>query len=169
MQRNAYVPIHKDLATVKTKVFFNLTARQFICFGSGILVGLPLFFLLNKVLSGSAATVIMICVMLPFFLFAMYERNGQPLEKVLRYYIHSRFVRPKKRPYRTENVYSALMRQAKLEKEVRQCLTSGVIARNDAAQPAPGSEPGDGRRKEVKSIVQGQRKQKRSQGETDQS
>lgn len=137
MAQTAYVHIHKDLTAVKTKVFFNLTARQLICFGSGILVGLPLFFLLNKVLPGSAATVIMICVMMPFFLFGLYERNGQPLEKVLRYYVQSRFLRPKKRPYRTENVYSALMRQAKLEKE-------------------------------VKSIVQGQRKQKRTQSETEQ-
>ena len=33
----------KDLNAVKTKLFFNLTKRQLICFGGGILVGLPLF------------------------------------------------------------------------------------------------------------------------------
>lgn len=122
MDDSAYVPVHKDLTQVKTKVFFHLTARQLICFGSGLLVGLPLFFLISKVLSGSMATVIMICVMLPFFLFGLYEKNGQPLEKVLRYYILSRFLRPKKRPYRTENVYAALMRQEKLEKEVKKIV-----------------------------------------------
>ena len=118
MEQSAYVRIHKDLSQVKTKVFFNLTARQLICFGSGILVGLPLFFILNKLLPNSAAAIIMICVMMPFFLFGLYERNGQPLEKVLRYFILSRFVRRKKRPYRTDNVHAALVRQAKLEKEV---------------------------------------------------
>ena len=118
----AYVPIHKDLTQVKAKVFFNLTARQLICFGGGILVGLPLFFLINKTVLGSVATVIMICVMLPFFLFGLYEKNGQPLEKVLRYYILSRFLRPKKRPYKTENIYSALVRQEKLDKEVKQLV-----------------------------------------------
>lgn len=122
MERTAYVRIHKDLAQVKSKVFLNLTARQLICFGSGILVGLPLFFVLNKLLPSSAAAVIMICVMMPFFLFGLYEKNGQPLEKVLHYYIQSRFIRPKKRPYRTDNAYTALVRQAKLEKEVNRIV-----------------------------------------------
>lgn len=122
MDDSAYVPVHKDLTQVTTKVFFHLTARQLICFGSGLLVGLPLFFLVSKVLPGSMATAIMICVMLPFFLFGLYEKNGQPLEKVLRYYILSRFLRPKKRPYRTENVYTALMRHEKLEKEVKKIV-----------------------------------------------
>ena len=122
MERTAYVRIHKDLAQVKSKVFLNLTARQLICFGSGILVGLPLFFVLNKLLPSSAAAVIMICVMMPFFLFGLYEKNGQPLEKMLHYYIQSRFIRSKKRPYQTDNAYTALVRQAKLEKEVNRIV-----------------------------------------------
>lgn len=122
MERTAYVRIHKDLAQVKSKVFLNLTARQLICFGSGILVGLPLFFVLNKLLPSSAAAVIMICVMMPFFLFGLYEKNGQPLEMVLHYYIQNRFIRPKKRPYQTDNAYTALVRQAKLEKEVNRIV-----------------------------------------------
>lgn len=122
MAHSAYVPISKDLSQVKTKILFNLTARQLICFGSGILVGLPLFFLLNNVLPSSAAVIIMICVVMPFFFFGMYERNGQPLEKVLHYYIQSRFIRPKKRPYKTENVHAALMKQAQIEKEVNRIV-----------------------------------------------
>ncbi len=35
----AYVPVPKDLTKVKTKVAFNLTKRQLICFGSGALIG----------------------------------------------------------------------------------------------------------------------------------
>ena len=122
MAHSAYVPISKDLSQVKTKVMFNLTARQLVCFGSGILVGLPLFFLLNNVLPSSAAVIVMICVVMPFFFFGMYERNGQPLEKVLHYYIQSRFIRPKKRPYKTENVHAALMKQAQIEKEVNRIV-----------------------------------------------
>ena len=34
----AYIPVPKDLSAVKTKVFFNLTKRQIICFGSGALI-----------------------------------------------------------------------------------------------------------------------------------
>ena len=39
----AYVPVPKDLNAVKTKVLFNLTKRQLVCFGSGAAVGVPLF------------------------------------------------------------------------------------------------------------------------------
>lgn len=118
----AYVPVPKDLAQVKTKVVFGLTKRQLICFGGGILIGLPLFFVLQTVLPSSAAAIIMILAMLPCFMLGMYERNGQPLEKILHYFIQSRFIRPRKRPYRTENIYAALMKQAQLEKEVKRIV-----------------------------------------------
>lgn len=62
----AYVPVPKDMNAVKTKVVFNLTKRQIICFGAGLLVGLPLFFLTKSSLGGSVATLIMVLVMLPF-------------------------------------------------------------------------------------------------------
>ena len=38
----AYVPVPKDLTKIKTKVAFNLTKRQLICFGCGALIGVPL-------------------------------------------------------------------------------------------------------------------------------
>ena len=114
-----YVTIPKDLSQVKTKFLFNLTKRQVICFGCGILAGLPLFFILRGVMPASAAALIMIVVMMPFFLFAMYEKNGEPLEKVLRHIYDAKFKRPKQRPYKTNNFYTVLTRQAKLDKEVR--------------------------------------------------
>ena len=49
----AYVPVPKDLNAVKTKVMFNLTKRQLICFGSGAAVAVPLFFLCKNVMDTS--------------------------------------------------------------------------------------------------------------------
>ena len=115
----AYIPIPKDLSAVKTKVFFNLTKRQIICFGSGALISVPLFFMLKGVIGTSTAAFVMIFIMLPFFLLAMYERNGQPLEKVLRNMVNVIFVRPKQRLYRTKNFYACLMKQEKLLEEVQ--------------------------------------------------
>ena len=114
----AYVPVPKDLSKVKTKVAFNLTKRQIICFAVALLLGLPLFFLLKDSTGTSLASMAMIAVMLPCFLLAMYEKHGQPLEVVIRNIIQTRFLSPKERPYRTENLYAALERQRKLEKEV---------------------------------------------------
>ena len=45
---------------------------------------------------------------LPFFFFAMYERDGLPLEKVLKNIIRTRFLYPRVRPYKTENFYALL-------------------------------------------------------------
>ena len=60
----------------------------------------------------------MILVMLPCFLFAMYEKHGQPLETLIKNIIQTKFIRPKERPYQTENFYAVLERQRQLEKEV---------------------------------------------------
>lgn len=80
----AYVPIPKDLTKVRTKVALGLTKRQLVCFGAAAAIGLPLFFLLRGVMPSSAAAMLMVIAMLPFFMFAMYERHGQPLEMVLK-------------------------------------------------------------------------------------
>ena len=114
----AYVPVPKDLNAVKTKVPFNLTKRQLICFGSGAVLGIPLFFLCKSFMNISAASIIMIIVMLPFMLLAMYEKNGQPLEKIVRNIVGVCFIRPKQRPYQTNNFYTVLERQDNLDKEV---------------------------------------------------
>ena len=114
----AYVPVPKDLNAVKTKVMFNLTKRQILCFGGGALIGVPLFFLLKGHIGSSAAAICMMLVMLPFFLLAMYEKNGQPPEKLIRNIVQVCFLRPKQRPYRTNNFYDLLNRQDILDKEV---------------------------------------------------
>ena len=128
----AYVSVPKDLTRVKSKVVLNLTRRQLICFGGGALIGVPLFFLARKPLGNSAAALCMILSMLPFFLLAMYEKNGRPLEKVLRSIIRVCFLRPKERPYRTSNFYAVLERQNQLDREVYR-----IVYRN----PKPASQP----------------------------
>ncbi len=118
MIQMAYVPIPKDLAQVKTKFILNFTKRQTVCFGCGALVGVPMFFLLRGPMGNSAAALCMMLSILPFFLLAMYERIGLPLEKVLGNIIRVCFRRPKQRPYKTNNFYAVLERQDKLDQEV---------------------------------------------------
>ncbi len=121
----AYVPVPKDLTKVKTKVMFNLTKRQLICFGGGALIGAPLFFLLLRPLGSSTAAMCMMLVMLPFFLLGVYEKNGQPMEKVVGSIVRTIFLRPRQRPYRTNNFYEVLERQDKLDKEVYRIVQGG--------------------------------------------
>ena len=114
----AYIPVPRDLTKVKTKVFFNLTKRQLICFSAAAIIGLPSFFLLKALGNVSLASLGMIVIMLPLFFLAIYEKDGQPMEVIAKHFIESKFLRPKIRPYQTNNFYVALVRQQQLDKEV---------------------------------------------------
>ena len=132
----AYVTIPKDLTKVKSKVLFGLTRRQLICFGAAVLVGVPLFFLLRNTVDSSTATLCMILVMMPFFLLAMYERHGQPLEVVIDQMVQTIFVRPKERPYQTDNFYAAIERQISVEREVLAVVQKTKTAGNTKKEKA---------------------------------
>ena len=118
----AYVPIPKDLSNVKTKVALNLTKRQLICFSVALAIGLPPFFILKDYISVSPAVLVMIFLMLPLFMLAMYEKHGQPLEVILKNYVAVRFLNPKQRPYQTDNFYPLLERQYQLDREVNRIV-----------------------------------------------
>lgn len=113
-----YVPVPKDLNTVKTKVAFNLTKRQLICFSLAAAVGVPIYFLTRGILGTTGAVFLLLAATLPFFFLAMYEKNGQLLEKILKNYITTKYRKPQVRPYVTNNIYSAIEKQILLEQEV---------------------------------------------------
>ena len=125
----AYVPVPKDLSKIKTKLAFNLTKRQLICFSAAASVGLPTYLLTRGALGNSAAMLLMIGLMLPFFFFAMYEKDGLPLEKVMKNIIRTCFLYPRVRPYKTENFYALLS-----EKEAK------PIAETDKRRKARGKK-----------------------------
>ena len=112
-----FVPVPKDLKKVKSKVIFGLTARQLICFGAGGAAGIPAYLLTRGSIGNDAAAMLMIGLMLPFFLFGIYEKDGQHMEQILGYFIRARFLYPGTRPYQTDNFYAALERQNRKDKE----------------------------------------------------
>lgn len=114
---NLYIPVPRDLSRVKAKVFFNLTKRQIICFGLAALIGVPSFFLLKTVIGTTIAMFGMMAITMPCFLFAMYEKNGQPLEVILKQIVQTKFVRPKIRVYQTKNQYAAMRERAVRQEE----------------------------------------------------
>ena len=67
----AYISVPRDLTKVKSKVAFNLTKRQLVCFGTAALIGVPLFFVLRDSRGNTAATLGMMAVMLPAFFLGM--------------------------------------------------------------------------------------------------
>ncbi len=103
----AYVVVPKDLTKVKNKVAFNLTKRQIICFGAAALIGVPTYFLTRNTLGNTNAMAVMVLIMLPAFLAAMYEKDGMPFEVILKNIITTKFRRPAIRRYESMNFYEA--------------------------------------------------------------
>lgn len=111
-----YISAPRDFSKVKSKVFFNLTKRQLICFSLGAMIGVPAFFLIKRLGNITVAMLGMMLSMMPLFFLAMYEKNGQPLEVYLEHFIEATFERPKKRPYKNKNYYALLEEIAEQER-----------------------------------------------------
>ena len=108
----AFVSVPKDLTKVKNKVVLNLTKRQIICLVIAAAVGLPFYFLTKGYLGTSNAATGMVILMLPAFMFAMYEKDGLPLEKILWNIINVKFLKPSIRRYEVENLYEMQEKQS---------------------------------------------------------
>ena len=104
-KKMAFVSVPKDLTKVKNKVVLNLTKRQLLCLSIAAAVGLPFYFLTKDWIGTSNAATGMVILMVPAFLFAMYEKDGMPLEKILFHIIQVKLQRPAVRKYEIENFY----------------------------------------------------------------
>ncbi|WP_277258004.1 PrgI family protein [Merdimonas faecis] len=103
----AFVTVPKDLSRVKSKIAFNLTKRQLLCFGAAAAVGIPFYIFTKNSLGTSVSGILMIFIMLPFFFLAMYEKDGLPFEQIFINFI--RFCRSEQiRTYQTNNLYRQL-------------------------------------------------------------
>ena len=120
----AYVSVPNDLTKIKSKLAFNLTKRQLVCFGTAAVIGIPTYLFTRSAIGNTAAMLLMIVLMLPCFFFAMYERDGLPFEKVLRNIVRSRILWPRTRPYKTQNLYACLMNTRKEEPQLARQKTA---------------------------------------------
>lgn len=77
----------------------------------------------------------------------MYEKNGQPLEKILKHYIDTKYRRPKVRPYVTNNIYAAIGKQILLEQEVDRIAGNEKENRPAERQTADGKAKAADRRR----------------------
>ena len=114
-----YAKIPKDLRNIKTKIIFNLTARQLICFSIAAAVGIPVYLLTRESLTTNISSLLLLITSLPFFLFAMYEKNGEGLEKVLWQYLKHSFLRPQIRHYKLKKHKGGIKTNDKEQKKTK--------------------------------------------------
>jgi len=131
----AYVQIPKDLTRVKTKFILGLTKRQALCFGAAAAIGVPVFFMARGALGNSTAVLLMMGLMLPAFFCAMYEKDGQPAERILLNILRSQWFFPAKRPYKTENFYAVIEKEGQIFECSEQPQNKKASAASTAAGP----------------------------------
>ncbi|MCL2047156.1 MAG: PrgI family protein [Defluviitaleaceae bacterium] len=128
----AYVQIPRDLSKVKVKFLFGLTKRQFVCFGTAAIIGIPIYFATKDTIGNSSAVLLMMFLMLPAFFMAMYERDGVPAEKVLFNIIRCRWFFPSIRPYRTDNFYNQIEKEGRIFGSEQKSKTTHTTKRTTA-------------------------------------
>ena len=109
--------IPRDLRKIKTKIVFGLTMRQLLCFLLAAMTGIPVYLYTKPYMGTDLASYLMIAIMCPFVVFALFEKDGFPAEKWLYFFIRKKFLRPEIRVYRTANFYRHLEQEA-MRKEV---------------------------------------------------
>lgn len=110
-----YVQIPKDLNDIKEKFIMGLTKRQVICFGIGLVIGAPVFFLTKGTLGTSGAIFAMGACAAPAILCGLYKKNGVFLEKQAKY-MKEYFTRPRKRYYKTINIFECIERHIEYDR-----------------------------------------------------
>jgi hypothetical protein len=139
----AFVNVPKDLSKVKTKLALNLTKRQLICFGIAAATGIPVYLTTRGAIGNTGAALLMIGLMLPPFFLGVYEKDGQPAEIILRNYISAHFFWPGTRPYKTENFFDAIDKEAKNLAPQSQTTAKTAVAKYPAGKGKPqGREKG---------------------------
>lgn len=137
----AYVNMTKDFSEVrKTIPGINLTKRQAAAFAAGILVGLPVFLVIRFAIGlDLMVSITGLCVAVaPVAICLMYKHNGMGIEKYIKFYYETHFVRNTDRPYQTNNLYVLQEEEQKWEREVEKILFSGKTKKEIARIKAAG-------------------------------
>lgn len=110
-----YVGVPKDLNDIKEKFIMGFTKRQVVCFGIGLVIGAPVFFLTRAAIGMTGAIFAMGACAAPAILCGLYKKNGVFLEKQFKY-MREYFTKPRKRYYKTTNVFECIERHIEYDR-----------------------------------------------------
>ncbi len=110
-----FVKIPKDLAEINQKFIAGLTKRQVICFGIGILLGFPAFFIFNNLIDLQAGCLALAIMAGPPVFCGFYKKNGLYLEQKIKL-MFAFLKKPKVRTYQSENAFEMIERNIEYRK-----------------------------------------------------
>jgi len=137
-----FTSVPKDLDKIKSKVALNMTKRQLICFGTAAAIGIPTYLFTRGAIGNTAAVLLMMGIMAPLFILAMYEKDGLPAEKLIRNYIRAKFFWPGVRPFRVRNFYETIQKdEVATFEQNRKEPTKAVKPQHPSGKSQPGGTP----------------------------
>lgn len=134
-----YSTINTDFAAYQPKLAFGLTRRQCFCFALAGGVGIPIYMKVKEVVPVDLSAILMILIMLPFFAFALYKKEGQPLEKVIKCYVKEQYLTTKVRKVKMIPV----LEQVEQTADYAKYLKSGKAVKDENGQKKKVVMPSD--------------------------
>lgn len=129
--------IPKEITDYKTKYLFKLTLRQNIAFGLMIAINIFLHFTAKPFLHDEIVNWLMLLVGGLAAAVALWKPNKQDFEKVAWFAIQTELLYPKKRVYKTENIFTKMREELlaeEREKERKQAEQEKYQARRERAK-----------------------------------
>lgn len=124
----AYVNMTKDFSEVKKVIpGIGITKRQLFGFLAGALVGLPVFFLMKGPLEldTTSSVIGLACAAAPVMILISLKKDGMYMEKHVRFWYETHFIRNTDRPYMTNNLYDLMDKEEQLKREVEKIVFKG--------------------------------------------
>lgn len=112
--------IPKEITDYETKYLFKMTLRQNIAFGIMIIVNLLLQFYAKPFIHNEIVDWLMLLVASLAGAVALWKPNKQDFEKVAWFAIQTELIYPKKRVYRTENIFAKMREDIIAEEKERE-------------------------------------------------
>lgn len=102
----------KDFSEVKKTISgIGLTKRQIFAFATAAAAGVPIFLLCRPYMDITYAVMALaLCAAPPCFLI-LYKKNGMYMERHIKYWYETHYIRNTERPYRSDNLYQMLLEE----------------------------------------------------------
>lgn len=113
------IKIPKEIRDYKEVIFAGLTLRQIICLSIAFLINVPLYLYTKPYIGDELASWLVIFTGVPIFLIGFIKFDGMSFEKYFKIMLRFNFLVPRKRKYKTENIYTIIFdEQSKSVEEI---------------------------------------------------
>lgn len=113
------IKIPKEIRDYKEVIFAGLTLRQIICLSIAFLINVPLYLYTKPYIGDELASWLVMFTGVPIFLIGFIKFDGMSFEKYFKIMLQFNFLVPRKRKYKTENIYTIIFdEQRKSDEEI---------------------------------------------------